>query len=48
LRYISLRNMAFTPAVAMGFAEALVPLFVAFGCLTAVWLCVAIGLWRRP
>jgi len=48
LRYMSLRNMAFTPALAMGFAEALVPLFVAFGCLTAVWLCVAIGLWRRP
>src|SRR5262249_7582267 len=48
LRYMSLRNVAVTPAVVMGFAEALAPLFVAFGCLTAVWLCVAIGLWRRP
>jgi len=34
--------------VALGVAEALVPLFVAFGCLTAAWLCVAVGLRRHP
>jgi hypothetical protein len=39
---------AFSRAVATGFAESLVPLFFGFGCLTAAWLCVAIGLWRRP
>ena len=31
-----------------GFAEALVPIFFGFGCLTVAWLCVAVGLWRRP
>ena len=37
------------PQVAwFGFAEALVPIFVGFGCLTLAWLCVAVGLWRRP
>ncbi len=35
-------------AVAMGFAESLVPVFVGFGCLTVAWLCVAVGLHRRP
>ena len=33
---------------AIGLAEALVPLFFGFGCLTVAWLCVAVGLWRRP
>jgi hypothetical protein len=32
----------------IGFAEALVPVFFGFGCLTVAWLCVAVGLWRRP
>ena len=32
--------------VAIGSAEALVPLFVAFGCLTVAWLCAAFGLRR--
>lgn len=32
--------------VAIGSAEALVPLFLAFGCLTVAWLCVAIGFYR--
>ena len=32
----------------VGFAEALVPIFFGFGCLTVAWLCVAVGLWRRP
>jgi hypothetical protein len=34
--------------IALSMAEALVPLFAAFGCLTAAWLCVAIGLRRHP
>ena len=33
--------------VAIGVAESLVPLMVAFGCLTAAWLCVASGLRRH-
>jgi hypothetical protein len=32
----------------IGAAESLVTLFVGFGCLTVAWLCVTIGLWRRP
>jgi hypothetical protein len=36
-----------TPAVAVGLADSLVPIFVGFGCLTVTWLCVTIGLWRR-
>jgi hypothetical protein len=48
LRYMSLHDFAFTRASAAGFAEALVPVFASFGCLTAAWLCVAVGLWRRP
>lgn len=38
---------AFSPAVAAGFAESLVPVFFGFGCLTVAWLCVAFGLWRK-
>ena len=34
--------------VALGAAEALVTLFVAFGCLTVAWLCVALGMRRIP
>ena len=33
--------------MAIGFAESLVPLFVAFGCLTVAWLCAALGLRRH-
>ena len=33
--------------LATGAAEALVPLLLAFGCLTVAWLCVAIGLRRQ-
>jgi hypothetical protein len=33
---------------ALGFAEALVPLFVAFGLLTVAWLCADYGLSRHP
>lgn len=32
----------------VGFAESLVPILVGFGCLTIAWLCVAVGIWRRP
>jgi hypothetical protein len=38
----------FSPAAAIGLSEALVPVFFGFGCLTVAWLCVAVGLWRRP
>ena len=33
--------------MAVGLAESLVTLFVAFGCLTVTWLCVAIGMRRQ-
>jgi hypothetical protein len=33
---------------AIGLAESLVPVFSGFACLMAAWLCVAVGLWRRP
>ena len=39
---------AFTTLAWVGFAEALVPVFFGFGCLTVAWICVAVGLWRRP
>jgi hypothetical protein len=49
LRYISRTGqLAFSSAIAGGLAESLVPLFFAFGCLTAAWLCVTIGLSRQP
>jgi hypothetical protein len=41
-------TVTFSPQVAVGLAESLVTLFVGFGCLTVAWLCVTIGLWRRP
>ena len=37
-----------TPAVLVGVAEALTTIVFDFGCLTLAWVCVAIGLWRRP
>lgn len=33
--------------MAVGAAESLVTLFVAFGCLTVAWLCVALGMRRN-
>jgi hypothetical protein len=33
-------------AMAIGLAEALVPIFLGFGFLTAAWLLVAVGMWR--
>ena len=41
-------QQAFTPAAAVGLAESLVTVFFGFGCLTVAWLCVAVGMWRRP
>jgi hypothetical protein len=35
------------PKIAVGFAEALVPVFVCFGCLTIAWLLVALGMRRQ-
>ncbi len=32
--------------MALGAAESIVTLFVAFGCLTVAWLCVALGMRR--
>ena len=37
-----------TPAVLAGTAESLVSVAFGFGCLTATWLLVAIGMWRKP
>jgi hypothetical protein len=37
-----------TRILAVGSAEALVPLLVAFGSLTVAWLCAAVGLRRHP
>jgi hypothetical protein len=33
--------------IALGASETVVPLFVAFGCLTVAWLVVALGMRRR-
>ncbi len=49
LRFVSrIETITFSPQVAIGLAESLVPLFFGFGCLTVAWLCVTLGLWRRP
>lgn len=49
LRFIARsETTTFSPQVAIGLAEGLVPLFFGFGCLTVGWLCVTVGLWRRP
>ena len=32
----------------IGLSESLVPIFFNFGCLMLAWLCVAIGMSRRP
>ena len=40
------RNGPWTTNLAIGSAESLIPLFLAFGCLTVAWLCVAAGLRR--
>jgi len=47
-RYVGTRDTGFNSAVYIGIAESLVPLFFDFGCLMLAWLCVALGVWRRP
>ena len=49
LRNVAVRETPLLTGVgALGLSEALVPMFVGFGCLTVAWLCVAAGLWRHP
>jgi hypothetical protein len=49
LVYMSRREISsLTPAVLAGTAEGLVSIGFGFGCLTATWLCVAVGIWRKP
>lgn len=49
LRFIGRsETITLSQQVVIGAAESLVPLFFGFGCLTVAWLCVTIGLWRRP
>jgi hypothetical protein len=49
LRFIGRsETVTFSRQVAIGVAESLVPLFFGFGSLTVAWLCVTLGLWRRP
>ena len=49
LRWYAIQEPPPTPRLmAIGLAESLVSLFVAFGCLTAAWLCVAVGMRRHP
>jgi hypothetical protein len=45
---IRTETFTLTPQVAAGLSESLVTMFVGFGCLTITWLCVTLGLWRRP
>src|SRR5688572_6943261 len=48
LVYMSRREIStLTTAVAAGTAESLVSVGFGFGCLTATWLFVAIGMWRK-
>ena len=48
-RFISRsETVTFSHQVVVGVAESLVPLFFGFGCLMVAWLCVTLGLWRRP
>jgi hypothetical protein len=48
-RYVGVTEQPqFTKVAAIGLSESMVPIFVGFGCLTAAWLCVAVGFWRRP
>ncbi len=49
MRYVGMTDQPqYAKVAAIGLAESMVPIFVGFGCLTAAWLCVAVGFWRRP
>lgn len=39
---------SFSHVAVLGLSEALFPTFLGFGLLTAAWLLVALGMWRRP
>ena len=41
-------SLTLTHAGLAGLSESFVSIFLKFGCLMLAWLCVAIGLWRRP
>src|SRR5688500_6981583 len=48
LRGMGMTDEPLTPRIAwIGFAEALVPLFLGFACLTVTWVCVAVGMRRH-
>ena len=47
LRGIWMRDAVDWQVVAVGAAEAMVPLTLAFGALTFAWLCVAVGMRRN-
>ncbi len=36
------------PRIMQCLTESVAPMFVAFGCLAAAWLCVAVGMRRQP
>jgi hypothetical protein len=38
----------FSHVAVLGLSEALFPTFLGFGLLTAAWLLIALGMWRRP
>jgi hypothetical protein len=48
MRSVSSRGQStFGGTAVLGMSEALVPLLLAFGCLTVGWLCVALGMSRQ-
>jgi hypothetical protein len=48
-RYMGMNDAPAVSRIAfIGLAESLVCLLTGFGCLTVAWLCVALGMWRRP
>jgi hypothetical protein len=47
LRFVHANDPIPVQIVALGFSEAMVPLFVGFGSLTVAWLLVAVGLRRQ-
>lgn len=44
---LSASGNPYWPNVYMGISEALLPAFLNFGLLSASWLLVAVGMWRR-
>jgi hypothetical protein len=48
LLFVTRGEIVMSRELVVGIAESLVTLFTGFGFLTVAWLCVTIGLWRRP